>query len=465
MKANKKRGARGSWVVYGGQEMTIIIEGKLTGVLWDKGAKSHFIRIPNPDGSWTKRNLSRDRDKTSRLFEQLKAQYQSKPVKLIELPKPEQQIYTDADGKPYPPDWQKGYQDSSFVDGVSTKSAATEQWLLEQLDRMLEDPVGLARKLGREDLARLPELQAKVTYKLGYLYDEFVKKTVKPLDKKYLCDVRFMWQQFLDATGLTNESPVDHINRKSLNTYHDFLIAEKKKQDWSTTWMNHRVVFLKSLLKYSKKRLDDNSGIIKALEITNDILTQQQQPSMDPHPISIKDFWALFNTANDTWKLILLLALNSAAYFKDIFDMQIENFDLKKGALVMERTKTHLPKCAMLWPETLKLLKQHLKNRKDTLPWLFISSHGNRYKVISMMGYFRKVLRPASKVSKNITFNHIRDGVKTASEIMKCRPEDISIVMGWKREGVEDHYLKRNPGMTKDCLDKVRDYYQVAKHI
>jgi hypothetical protein len=48
---------------------------------------------------------------------------------------------------------------------------------------------------------------------------------------------------------------------------------------------------------------------------------------------------------------------------------------------------------------------------------------------------------------------------------MKARPEDVSIILGWKRSGVEDAYLKRNPQMTQDAVNLVREYFKVSEHI
>jgi integrase len=449
----RRKGPKPIYLTYGSKVCSVMTPTGETGILYDKTANTYFYLLTDDSGTRKKHNLSRDKDKAVIRFYQEVTEQKTEP--LVTLEKPNQY---DHFNRPY--DIEAG----PLTGTVPVEVVEASYWERVKKD-LLERPTIVSQKTGIEAVARLPELLYSKPTTLGYLYKEYVNKTDKPLDKKYLCDVRYMWQQFLEGTGLTEQSTVEQINRKTVNQYHDYLLAEKRKLKWSTTWMNHRVVFIKSFLKFNKKRIDDNAGIIKSLEIVNDILTQKKQESMDPHPISIKDFWQLYNTANDQWKLILLLGLNTGSYFKDIFDMNIPNFDLKKGTLVMERTKTHLPKCAMLWPETLRLLKQHLKNRKDNLPYLFISTHGNRYEVSSMMGYFRKVLRPASGISEDVTFNNLRDGVKTASEIMKCRPEDISIVLGWKRQGVEDHYLKRNPQMTQDCLDKVREYFKVSEYI
>jgi hypothetical protein len=88
----KTRGPKASYIEYGNRQCIATVEGKQTGIRYDKGCKSHYCMLPDPSeptGAWKKKNLGRDKDLAVKKFYQLISEFtEIKTVQALLIIKP-----------------------------------------------------------------------------------------------------------------------------------------------------------------------------------------------------------------------------------------------------------------------------------------------------------------------------------------------------------------------------------------
>ncbi len=92
----------------------------------------------------------------------------------------------------------------------------------------------------------------------------------------------------------------------------------------------------------------------------------------EPKRFTIPEIKTLLENASDRTRLYILLGLNCGMTQREISDIQQDNLDWKAGTLTRKRSKTsryeNVPTVTYrLWPETLKLLKQHQSGSETVL--------------------------------------------------------------------------------------------------
>jgi integrase len=206
---------------------------------------------------------------------------------------------------------------------------------------------------------------------------------------------------------------------------------------------------IRSVIGFGLKTGMDAVQIRAALDRCKILWTREAMPSVDPKPISKADFHELLKTGNGNWRAFLLLGLNLCLHIDEVCGLTWDDFDLKAGTYRAIRNKTkrrRIPRAAVLWQETIAAM--NALPRKS--PYVFTSLLGTRFNRSTRLKEFALV-REAAKV--DVSFDSIRDGAYTAA----CNgcDERIAKVLAGHSAGMQDHYVLRNPTITKPACDAV----------
>lgn len=220
------------------------------------------------------------------------------------------------------------------------------------------------------------------------------------------------------------------------------------------------------MLNYALKRGKDSDRIQAALTYCK-MLVAPQGNGCDPHPISVEDFEKLLTaTTGDgkarrkddpKWRAILLISLNCAFYPVDVCSLTKDAIDLDKGFLRNARTKTRVPRIAVLWKRTIDAIREYQTKDPHSSQYVFVSATGYQYAPNHIGRNFRK-LRCKAGVSDEVDFTHIRDGAQTAAIEGGADVIHTDMLLG-HRTGIRDDYLKRKPSMVANVCNAIERYY------
>ncbi len=270
-------------------------------------------------------------------------------------------------------------------------------------------------------------------------------------------DAGSYWDEFSKIVGVTTiaEITIDHINR-----YHDKIYDDYKRKGMSPSWVKARFVAVKSILNYALKRGKDATRIqtVKGFCM---MLAPPAKNASNPKDISPEHYKALLDKADTKWSAILLLALNQAGYPIDIASVKKTDIDLKKQTLVNRRTKTGVPRIAILWDRTIQAIEKYQAEYPHHSEFLFVSYNGGQYAANHIGRGFRRLRVVAgvpSKGDNKVEFSHIRDGAQTAAIEGGADAVRVDMLLGHKT-GIRDDYLKRKPTMVKEVCEAIERHY------
>lgn len=353
--------------------------------------------------------------------------------------------------------------------------------------KLLEkEPDTVCKISGVKEFGYLKNVMPKKTITLkqvGEYYFNRQKYTAqKPLEAAWNRSMKNWWEEFV---SITRASSLDDITLQTINDYQleiykvyndnhylpAWLAPQSKKLLKETPatkhWVKKRFSCIVTIFANLLKIVEDTTDTNRVLSYLKKLQVPEDTEKFNPEPISRDDFISLFKATDAIrdekmkvrWRCILLLALNSASYFKDVADIKKEHIDLENQTLIMVRLKKKTLKVAKLWDITIRHLKQLRQLNESNSDFEIISNAGTRYSPITMRNYYRDVLKSTTNVTAE--FNSLRDGACYAMANGGIRPEIRKMVMGHKTDKIQDRYLKRDGAIVADAAKAVYDFYDI----
>ncbi len=316
------------------------------------------------------------------------------------------------------------------------------------------------------DLTALPEL-GNLAYlanvkrpnlpplsKLGMVYNEQSKANAR-----WKKDVVKYWNEFVEMVG--SSSVVGNVRLEDVRRYGNAIEREREERDLSPSYVKARFDSVRTVLRSAKKQgfaspqLDELIGHCLVLD-------SPSHNGNDPKPIDRKHYQALLKSADVKWQAILLLSLNCGLYPSELASVRRTEIDLKKKTFIARRSKTKLPRVAVLWARTVKAIRAYQKDYPHQSEWLIVNRAGNRFQPHKLSEGFRTV-RKRAEVPDVVEFAHIRDGAATASDtagnLRGFDDRQTDLLLGHRAHGVRDAYALRHPELVKDACSAIEKAY------
>lgn len=231
-------------------------------------------------------------------------------------------------------------------------------------------------------------------------------------------------------------------------------MAEQKNR--SKTWISHRLGAVKTIIRAYGVCNEDKTEIDRNLRIWKDFRSPGSD-DFDPILITKGQLRKLLSSVNTKWKAMIYWGLNTCSYPIDVRLLKIKDINWKDGTIAYRRKKTKVPKCGVLWKDTIQSIEDYMKERKGDSEYLFLSNFKTHYSEGGFGDYVRRYIRP--KVGWNFQFCHIRDSARYAAEKGGVSLTHIHIAMGHRIKGQDDSYLLRHPELVEDVSEAIYDYY------
>jgi integrase len=216
-------------------------------------------------------------------------------------------------------------------------------------------------------------------------------------------------QHFSDLTGKL--TAVRELDGKALLRYHDALLDLIGKGELSSVNAHHYMATVKQFVRWLWQ-----IEAIPTLPRVLDVKCKQLVITKPAPRIVVFDkteIKALLAAATPRTKLYMLLMLNCGMTQKDVADLLHEEINWQEGRVVRRRSKTsdcpNVPVVDyLLWPETLRLLKQErtsdsqgrvLLNSNGSVLWEEKFADGKYAKIDNVKSAFDR-LRKLQKISK-----------------------------------------------------------------
>ena len=316
---------------------------------------------------------------------------------------------------------------------------------------LLEDPRLAAERTGIPELARLATLpQPDRTLTLSRVWELYTSRKKQP-SQHWLRKMKSYWQQFIDIVGV---DLVADVTQPMVNTYHDKIWSIAERDERSAVWVNHRLQAVRSVLATAIKKREGVDEIRRVLGLT-DVFEFGQKADPDPRPISRDDLHKVLAVAPLKWKVAIVLALNACLYPSEIADVKKSDLDLDKGTFVSRRAKTRVRRVAMLWPRTVELIRQLLRNAPHGRKELLLNQNGAPYNANHIGRNWRNLIAKAGL--QDIEFASIRDGGYSAA-CEGATLDEVRVLAGHSAQ-ISDHYLKRAPQLVNKACQSIERHY------
>jgi integrase len=472
---------------WGGRELIAVINGKVTGVKKDIANNTFFYRHPQSSGRANKINLGRNKGKAAGKWwvvveEHQKEQFQALPTeqlktrKILRVKRQSHQtekefdaminlfIETAAKQKDETvEEWNERVFDNpniaSFVKEVET--LIPENILASIFNKWLEDPFECSKKLGREEIANLSKLTPKDPINLcpmGQYYFDYIPTNRHQASEKERKKVFKWWEQFC---RIINKNYLDDVKKLDIKKYTGTIVDIAIKQKHSNTWISHRFGAVKTVINIFAKSLEDKTVPNRIIAWLKDYpapsTKSKNGTKFNPKPLTKQQLRELLSVVEGKWKAIILFSLNTCSYGVGCRDVMMKHIDLDNKTLTMWRKKKSVPKCSVLWDETVDAIRKFRKGKMAKSPYVFPSRYGSKYSEGGFYDYWSHKITP--NVSWDFDFQQIRDAGRYGAEKGGASPNHIKIVMGHRIEGVDDAYLFRHPELVSDVNESIYNYY------
>jgi integrase len=165
---------------------------------------------------------------------------------------------------------------------------------------------------------------------------------------------------------------------------------------------------------------------------------QKQKTKQQPKQATREEINAIMEIGNDTWKALILFALNSGSGNMDASLLRWS--DIKDGWVNTPRNKTSKPRRFKLWNETLEAMDK-LKRYDDGL--VFHGRQGGDYipkgKTDQISRIFSRLADKAKVKRQNLSFYSLRHTFQTVADESLDFPA-VQQVMGHANQSISDNY-------------------------
>jgi integrase len=262
-------------------------------------------------------------------------------------------------------------------------------------DLDVSDPLAMERAVWSD---RLQVMQRTVPQELTlksfieqFINDKTASASAGELSAARVYALQLHLNDFADWAG--HSLPVVEISGQTLSDFRLELLKKLKKNDWSRTTANDRLVTVKSFVRWLwqieaipalPRIMDGKSAALKIGTSSAEIV------------IFTKDeISTLLTNASDRTRLYTLLMLNCGMTQKDVSDLQHSEVDWEAGKITRKRSKTRKHEnvpvvCYVLWSETLRLLK--LERSQIEAGNVLLNENGGRilWDEVTVDGKYRK---------------------------------------------------------------------------
>lgn len=474
---------RKKFETWGGRELVAVINNKVCGVKFDNGkAQSYYYRHPQLSGSAKKVNLGRNKGKAATKWwaiveDNQKHQLHPLPTNQLKSQKsfivsrqPHQteeefdallqkfaKMASKKKGESLD-EWNNRVFNNpkltAFIDKVET--SIPKEVLASIFNKWLEDPYKCSRILGREEIANLHKLSPKDPISLSKMADYYFNyiPTERPqASERERKKVKAWFEQFIRITGKTY---LDDIRQKDIAIFTQAILNIAKKEKRSNTWISHRWGAVKTIIRIYGTCLEDKSELDRVLRIWQDFRSPGSN-DFNPTQITKTQLKKLLFVVNTKWKAMIYWSLNTCSYPIDVRLLKIKDINWKSGTIAYRRKKTKVPKCGLLWKDTIIAIEEYMKERKSDSEYLFVSAFKTHYSEGGFSDYVRTIIRP--KVGWHFDFSQLRDSARYAAEKGGVSSTHIHIAMGHRIKGQDDAYLLRHPELVEDVSEAIYNYY------
>lgn len=491
-----RRGTKPTWVKVGGCDVEGLYEDKTNKVYYwfeedpvtGKLKKNSRTNKSQAALALYRYNLKKQAQKTTKVFFDTeddengnfitKASSEDAYVVGAEIPKQEQVIY-------------KGKEGNEVTLRTYDTFHIPDNFIIERFVEMLDsNPRQMAESfinMGREDLAGIIHLpknftlpRTKLTDMLKWYFD--YEERSPDTQKKVV-------PHFNEFCDIVNVDYMEQLTNEHIKAYRQRIIDLKKRGFHTKTFLRHRFDAVKRIFRHAKLHIENKAELNNKIDALESILSVDGEgETKNAKPIEVNQMqWLLRATAQKPknrveklrlakWKAILLTALNTCSYMKDLCDMtltqtnSIVGVDLKAGTLSMYRVKTSIAKVAVLWQETIEAILQYRELRDTDSVHLFVSRNNSPCLRSHLRKEWSKYIKPlASKIASEETgekinlsfleFSMIRDGCFTACAKAHLPIDQRNFVSGHKNLGTDDDYLLRQPELAKPACDAIYSYF------
>jgi integrase len=309
---------------------------------------------------------------------------------------------------------------------------------------LIERPAEFAAKIGIPELAEFRRIKISQELALSTILESY---KLQNSGKRSAVEAIKAFDRFINHTNAVNLSD---LTAEQLISFRE--VIEKSKLSPSTKKAYYSRI--KTIISSGLKNGLDAVQIRQALDRLKILHCKQQNNAKNPQPIAREDFHKLMTAANTNWRAILIVSLNLCLHLGECLNLQWSDIDMDKCVHVSKRSKTGIMRAACLWEETIDILK--LLPRKSK--YIFISQHGTKYNRQAAGNVFAEI-RMRAGVNADVKFDSIRDGAYTVAANCGQDSERLSRLLAGHSNGMQDHYVSRNPEIVKPATDAVHRYY------
>ncbi len=310
-------------------------------------------------------------------------------------------------------------------------------------DDLINRPELLAEKTGIPELKGLRYLPLpKNPLKLEYLLQLYLDKN--PCSKGTKSHIRHAYSKLI---SITQAKTIDDLTTEKLKHFKDKIMASGIAVSGASAMFNK----VKAIFAFALKEGEDSTQLSAVLGRLKVLYIVNATPPAKPKPISKDNFHKLLNNVDDEWRAMLLLALNCSFYIDDLCNIRWDDIDIEKGTYAAYRKKSSIARAAVLWSETIAVLKRLPKKG----PYIFTSNRGTKFNTAGRYNTYKKV---REKANVNIEFSSIRDATYTTA-VQNCEEKFARVLSGHVSVGLQDRYVLRNPQFVKPACDAVYTAY------
>jgi len=388
--------------------------------------------------------FGRDLRKAVKQYRQWQAEQQGKKVVLYSKPIPNEKVLTFEEAKTIRQNLvetgEKIETDETGAKHRTLDISEADFWEAAR-DAILGDPQKAAQYIPEIDnLDKLP--QQKPSMKLDAVADLYFSRPNKPKHDKNANTNRKYFKEFIRTT---QAKTIADLNADCIGHYAD--IMTKRGRDFSPAWLRSRFSIVNTILSYALQR-GKEPEILQGVLVLCKMLKKPESAPANPHPIDREDFHKLYDAADVKWKAILMLSLNMFLKPKALCAVKKEDIDLSTRVFSNLRPKTKEKRVGILWERTVADIDNYQRAQPHGKPELFVAN------TETMRTQFAR-LRTQAGVSKDVKYEHIRDGGYThAFDGTTAR----KLVAGHAM-GIEDAYSQRVATTTIRVLAMVEDHY------
>lgn len=186
-----------------------------------------------------------------------------------------------------------------------------------------------------------------------------------------------------------------------------------------------------------------------------DVFEFAAKADADPRPISRSALERVLAVASLKWQMAITLALNACLYPSELAAVQRSELDLERGTFVSRRSKTGVPRVAVLWPRTIELIRSYVELHPTEHDVLLLNRVGKPYDGNHVGRQWRGIVEKAGL--NGIEFASIRDGSYSAA-CEGATLDEVRVLAGHSAQ-ISDHYLKRAPQLVANACRAVERHY------